>query len=413
MKCFRAPRQSVALKLPHLLLLALLLSLPAVLQAQSVQDGSAKNNGTDLKFHKFQPAVAPENAVAAPITQADSNAQTQQQILALEQDKALRTPAQQKIDSNILYTIRMLAGKPAAAGVTSLNTGIDVDDNNNLIVDITANVTDQLLKQLNAAGALIWYSNARFHSIRAVVPATQLESIAASPDVKFISPKVQSMTSGMPRLHSAPLLRPGFNQRAARIRSLLAAALQARAGAVTNGTGQGSVTTQGDATHRAFDARGTFNVNGTGLKIGVLSDSANATGALTAAQVSGDMPPTCPAGPPCFTLVQDSPGGTDEGLAMMEIIFDMAPGANLFFATADVSEASFAQNILNLRAAGCDIIVDDVFYFDEPVFQDGIVAHDSAVESNLFDSSLPSLKKSGTRSSLSMAVCLQGKPQPV
>jgi len=63
---------------------------------------------------------------------------------------------------------------------------------------------------------------------------------------------------------------------------------------------------------------------------------------------------------------------------MMEIIYDMAPGASLFFATADVSEAGFAQNILNLRAAGCDIIVDDVFYFDEPVFQDGIVAQSVA-----------------------------------
>ena len=155
-------------------------------------------------------------------------------------------------------------------------------------------------------------------------------------------------------------------------------ALQARAAAATNGTGQGAVTTEGDATHRAFDARGTFAVNGSGLKIGVLSDSANATGALTAAQTSGDMPPSCPAGPPCFTMVQDFPGGADEGLAMMEIVYDMAPGASLFFATADVSEASFAQNILNLRAAGCDIIVDDVFYFDEPVFQDGIVAQSVA-----------------------------------
>src|SRR6185312_4021411 len=35
---------------------------------------------------------------------------------------------------------------------------------------------------------------------------------------------------------------------------------------------------------------------------------------------------------------------------------------------------SFAQNILSLRSNGCQIIVDDVGYFDEPVFQDGIVA---------------------------------------
>ena len=61
---------------------------------------------------------------------------------------------------------------------------------------------------------------------------------------------------------------------------------------------------------------------------------------------------------------------------MLQIVHDVAPGAQLFFATADVSEAGFAANILALRDApyNCDIIIDDVFYFDEPVFQDGIVA---------------------------------------
>jgi len=50
-------------------------------------------------------------------------------------------------------------------------------------------------------------------------------------------------------------------------------------------------------------------------------------------------------------------------------------GRKPLFRQADNSEASFAQNILDLRnVSGCDIIVDDVFYFDEPVFQDGIVA---------------------------------------
>ena len=59
---------------------------------------------------------------------------------------------------------------------------------------------------------------------------------------------------------------------------------------------------------------------------------------------------------------------------MLEIVHDLAPGAQLFFATTDNSEAQFAQNILDLRTAGCDIIVDDVFYLDESPFQDGLVA---------------------------------------
>ncbi len=58
----------------------------------------------------------------------------------------------------------------------------------------------------------------------------------------------------------------------------------------------------------------------------------------------------------------------------MEIVYDLAPRAKLYFATAFDGVASFAQNIRDLRAAGCDIIIDDVFYFDENPFVDGQTA---------------------------------------
>ena len=56
---------------------------------------------------------------------------------------------------------------------------------------------------------------------------------------------------------------------------------------------------------------------------------------------------------------------------MLELIHDMAPGAQLYFATAFTSITSFADNIRALRTAGCDIIVDDVGYYVESPFQDG------------------------------------------
>jgi subtilisin family serine protease len=59
---------------------------------------------------------------------------------------------------------------------------------------------------------------------------------------------------------------------------------------------------------------------------------------------------------------------------MMEIVHDMAPGANLIFATAGTGAASFANNILALAAAGSKVIVDDFTYFNEGVFQDGTIA---------------------------------------
>jgi hypothetical protein len=74
---------------------------------------------------------------------------------------------------------------------------------------------------------------------------------------------------------------------------------------------------------------------------------------------------------------------TDEGRAMMQIVHAVAPGAGLAFYTGDNSEADFANGIGALAAAGAQVIVDDLGYFDEPFFQDGIVAQAiDAVEAN-------------------------------
>ena len=62
----------------------------------------------------------------------------------------------------------------------------------------------------------------------------------------------------------------------------------------------------------------------------------------------------------------------DEGRAMMQIVHDVAPGAKLAFHTAAVTEADFASGIQELATAGAKVIADDVSYFDEPFFQDGL-----------------------------------------
>jgi hypothetical protein len=64
---------------------------------------------------------------------------------------------------------------------------------------------------------------------------------------------------------------------------------------------------------------------------------------------------------------------------MLQIVSDVAPGAKLAFHTANGGQAAFANGIKNLAkpvangGAGASVIVDDVFYFAEPYFQDGIV----------------------------------------
>jgi subtilase family protein/putative Ig domain-containing protein len=64
----------------------------------------------------------------------------------------------------------------------------------------------------------------------------------------------------------------------------------------------------------------------------------------------------------------------DEGRGMMQIVHDVAPGAALAFHTGANSEADFASGIGALAAAGATVIADDLGYYDEPFFQDGIVA---------------------------------------
>jgi subtilisin family serine protease len=116
--------------------------------------------------------------------------------------------------------------------------------------------------------------------------------------------------------------------------------------------------------------RADLSVNGSGITVGVLSDSFNDLGGAAADEADGALPPAAD-----IDVIKDlSSGGTDEGRAMMQIIHDIAPGADLAFYTAFDSEQDFANGILALAAAGCKVIVDDVSYFDEPFFQNGVVA---------------------------------------
>ncbi|MGB0370179.1 MAG: S8 family peptidase [Opitutales bacterium] len=148
-------------------------------------------------------------------------------------------------------------------------------------------------------------------------------------------------------------------------------------------TNIGSVTAQAAPVLRT-DVINSFGFDGDGIKIGVISDSYDTfiTGITAADDIaSGDLPgignPLGNTTP--IVVLEDLPplAGIDEGRAMLQIIHDIAPQAELGFATAFISEVGFANNIVNLADPaqfGADIIVDDIIYLAEPMFSDGIVA---------------------------------------
>jgi hypothetical protein len=264
-------------------------------------------SGTDTN-HSQRPAID----ILSP--------QVLKQISALEDEKANRTPAEQKIDSQILYAIKMRRGLPVAAGVPAQRVNLQTDSKNRVLVDITATVTDALLNFITNQGGQVINDFPQYRSIRASILLAQMETLTARNDVQFIQPATRA-----------------FNN---------------------------SVDSEGDYTHQAITARSTFSANGSDLKIGVLSDSVDY---LTNSQIAGQVNVLTGQG-------NVNSGGEGEGTAMLEIVNDLDPGAQLYFATGEGGDAAFANNILQLKSIGCNIIVDDMLYNDEPPFQDGIVA---------------------------------------
>jgi hypothetical protein len=133
---------------------------------------------------------------------------------------------------------------------------------------------------------------------------------------------------------------------------------------------------QGDVAMRSDIARATYGVDGTGVKIGVLSNSFDAQGGMASDIANGYLPADT-------TILKDMTGAaaTDEGRAIAQLAHDIAPGSSIAFHTANVSQDDLAAGILALFDAGCRVIVDDVTYYAEPFFQSNAIcqAIDSVV----------------------------------
>lgn len=192
-------------------------------------------------------------------------------------------------------------------------------------------ISEATLAELRTLGVTIELTDPAQRLIQARVPPAQLEAVAALSSVRFI------------RL-------PDYG--------------------VHNH--QGSVGTEGDAIIRANLLRLQRGATGGGVRIGVISDGIKGINESTA---SGDLPPTTLTRNSSNVLIATSGGVTAsccrvdrnleagaEGTAMLEIIHEIAPAAQLFFANSSTS-LEFNQAV-NSLAARADIVVDDLSFFD-------------------------------------------------
>ncbi|WP_121355571.1 S8 family serine peptidase [Flavisolibacter nicotianae] len=132
----------------------------------------------------------------------------------------------------------------------------------------------------------------------------------------------------------------------------------------------GQVTTLGDTTMKSNAVRSRFGIEGNGVTVGILSDSYDTRGGAENDRQQGDVPSD-------LVVAREFPGlRSDEGRAMAQVVYDVAPQAKQVFRTGCISPLDLAQGIqqIALPPYNCKVIVDDITYITEPFMRDGFVA---------------------------------------
>jgi PKD repeat protein len=210
-----------------------------------------------------------------------------------------------------------------------------------VLVRITAEDVNALLPSLTSRGFVVISSYPELHFVEGMLPVKQLAAGAAGIEGLTSRGLLGVLPSRQPRVHV------------------------------------GSVTSEGDYVLEAARARATRPrlLDGTGVRVGVMSDSYNALQGAAAGVASGDLPA---AGVQVLQDLSDEDAtATDEGRAMCEIVHDLAPGSPLVFSSVYYGAGDFAQQIRNLAdptKGNCQVLTDDIGYYDEPFYQDGVIA---------------------------------------
>ena len=113
-------------------------------------------------------------------------------------EKNLRTPAQRKLDSNLVLAIKRTRHEAPFDRPIALEPSVKVRADGRIVVDLKAEVTSALLEEIEQHGGDVLHSFAAAREVRALVPLMQLETLAERADVKFIATAAEATTNRPP-----------------------------------------------------------------------------------------------------------------------------------------------------------------------------------------------------------------------
>jgi hypothetical protein len=158
-------------------------------------------NATSLHFRLSLIAILLSFALPVIITHAGQTVPvaTQNQTYTPADEKRSRTPAQRKIDSQLLYEIKQQRGE--TRGIPTQRIEIKLDARGKLLVDITAAFPSRVVPKIQELEGSVISISQKYHTIRASIALDKLESLAASKHVKYISLPAEAMTHGSAATH--------------------------------------------------------------------------------------------------------------------------------------------------------------------------------------------------------------------
>jgi hypothetical protein len=180
----RAPALAAALALLTYAAPACARSLLADQNRNAVSDQN-KNAGQN----KNVAAGQTKNASAAAPDPAAQGA-------AAAREKRERTPAQRKIDSQLLQAIYRKRGEAEAKGVPGGEPAVRYDDEGRALVSVRARPVARVMAKIVRLGGVVISHSERYDDIRAALPLEKLEALAALKEVRAIMPAEEATTNG-------------------------------------------------------------------------------------------------------------------------------------------------------------------------------------------------------------------------